>query len=136
MEIDEIRSRIDEMAREMAIMEEKLTEAITNAVYEASKENPKKPRRISKNIVIIRFSDLIGKPWNYEFHDWEKSAEVVLDYLKDRPAKKWKELLQNKLKSSNGDIVYFDKTIYCRWFKKKLSTPVNALFIERIIQKL
>ena len=136
MEIAEIRSRIEEMAIEMAIMEEKLTEAIVNTIYEASMENPNKPKRISKNIITIRFSDLIGNPWNYEFHDWEKSAEVVLDYLKDKPVKNWEELLQNKLKSAKGGVVYFDKTVSYGWFKKKHSIPVNALFIERIIQKL
>ena len=136
MEIDEIRSRIDEMAKEMAIMEEKLTEAIVNAVYEASKENPKKPKRISKNIIIIRFSELIGNPWNYEFYDWEKSVKVVLEYLKNKPAKQWKEMLLEKLKSSKNNIVYFDKTIYNGWFKKNYSIPVNALFIEKIIQKI
>lgn len=136
MEIAEIRSRIEEMAIEMAIMEEKLTEAIVNTIYEASMENPNKPKRISKNITTIRFSDLIGNPWNYEFYDWEKSAEIVLDYLKDKPARKWDELLQNKLKSARGGVVYFDKTVSYGRFKKKHSTPVNALFIERIIQKL
>ena len=136
MEIAEIRSRIEEMAIEMAIMEEKLTEAIVNTIYEASMENPNKPKRISKNNITIRFSDLIGNPWNYEFYDWKKSAEVVLDYLKDKPVKNWGKLLQNKLKSAKGGVVYFDKTVSYGWFKKKHLTPVNALFIERIIQKL
>lgn len=136
MEYKEIRSRIDEMVKEMAIMEEKLADVITNAIYEAAKENPNKPRRISKNIVVIRLSDLIGNPWNYEFYDWEKSAKVVLEFLKGKPVGKWKELLQNKLDTSKNNLVTFDKTIHNGWFKNKYSVPVNRLFIEKIVEKL
>lgn len=136
MEYKEIRSRIDEMVKEMAIMEEKLADVITNAIYEAAQENPNKPRRISKNIVVIRLSDLIGNPWNYEFYDWEKSAKVVLEFLKGKPVGKWKELLQNKLDTSKNNLVTFDKTIHNGWFKNKYSVPVNRLFIEKIVEKL
>lgn len=136
MEYKEIRSRIDEMVKEMAIMEEKLADVITNAIYEAAQENPNKPRRISKNIVVIRLSDLIGNPWNYEFYDWEKSAKVVLEFLKGKPVGKWKELLQNKLDTSKNNLVTFDKTIHSGWFKNKYSVPVNRLFIEKIVEKL
>lgn len=136
MEYKEIRSRIDDMVKEMAIMEEKLADVITNAIYEAAQENPNKPRRISKNIVVIRLSDLIGNPWNYEFYDWEKSAKVVLEFLKDKPVGKWKELLQNKLDTSKNNLVTFDKIIHNGWFKNKYSVPVNRLFIEKIVEKL
>lgn len=136
MDYKEIRSRIDEMVKEMAIMEEKLADVITNAIYESAQENPNKPRRISKNIVVIHFSDLIGNPWNYEYYDWGKSAEVVLEFLKGKPAGKWKELLQGKLKSSKKNVVTFEKSIRNGWFINKYTIPVNRLFIEKIVEKL
>ena len=136
MDYKEIRSRIDEMVKEMAIMEEKLADVITNAIYESAQENQNKPRRISKNIVVIHFSDLIGNPWNYEYYDWEKSAEVVLEFLKGNPVGKWKELLQGKLKSSKKNVVTFEKSIRNGWFTNKYTIPVNRLFIEKIVEKL
>ena len=117
-------------------MEEKLTEAITEAVYETAQENPNKPKRISEHIVTVRYSDIIGNPWNYEFYDWERSAEVVMEFLKEKPLKNWKSLLQGKLNLSKGNVVSFEKTMYNNGYRKQYSVPVNRLFIQKILEKI
>ncbi len=136
MDIKEIRSRIDKMAKEMALMEKKLIDAITIAVYEAAQENPNKLKRISEHIVTVRYSDVIGNPWNYEFYDWEKSAKVVMEFLNGKPLKNWKSLLKSKLAQSKGNVVAFEKTIYLNGYKKNYSIPVNKLFIQKILERI
>ena len=41
-------------------------------------------KKISEHIFLVRFSDLVGKPWNVNYHSWSASAESIIDYAKKK----------------------------------------------------
>ena len=125
------------MAKEMAILEKNLKHAMTEAIYEAAKENPNEPMRISKHIIVVKYSDLIGNPWSSSFYDWRQSAKVVIDYLKNRPVTDWKRVLEEKLEKGSGPIL-FEKRGSSLGVRASFSTstPISRVFIQKIVDKL
>ena len=118
------------------MLEAELVKAITEAINEVGKENPHNIRRVSKNIFIINSSELLGSPWNPSYYDWEASGKVVIEYLQGKDVKKWKSLLQNKLNNTQGKIIEFEKKIYYNGYVYTNKTPIERIFIEKIVSKL
>lgn len=136
MEVKTILQRFDDIAEELKRLEAELVKAITEAVKEISEENPHNINKIAPNCYVIKASQLIGKPWNPSYYDWEASGKVVLDYLQKKDVKKWKTILQEKLDKSNDNSIDFESTITingCTWTNK---TPIERSFIEKIVSKL
>lgn len=136
MEVKSILKRFDDIANELKELEDALVVAITETINEVSKENPHNIRKASKNIFIINSSELLGNPWNPSYYDWEASGKVVLEYLQGKDVKKWKSLLQEKLDKSKGKIVEFEKKAYCSGYVYTNKTPIERVFIEKIVSKL
>jgi len=136
MEVKNILKRFDDIANELKELEAKLVLAITEAINEVSKENPHNIRRASKNIFVINSSELCGKPWNPSYYDWTASGNVVLEYLQGKDVKKWKSLLQEKLNNTKGKIIEFEKKTYCNGYAYTNKTPIDWVFIEKIVSKL
>lgn len=136
MEVKSILKRFDDIADELKELEAALVVAITEAINEVAKENPHNIRKVSKNIFIINSSELLGNPWNPSYYDWEASGKVVLEYLQGKDVKKWKSLLQEKLDKSKGKIVEFEKKAYCSGYVYTNKTPIERVFIEKIVSKL
>lgn len=136
MEVKSILKRFDDIANELKELEAALVVAITEAINEVSKENPHKIRKVSKNIFIINSSELLGNPWNPSYYDWEASGKVVLEYLQGKDVKKWKSLLQEKLDKSKGKTIEFEKKAYCQGYIYTNKTPIERVFIEKIVSKL
>lgn len=136
MEVKSILKRFDDIANELKELEDALVVAITETINEVSKENPHNIRKVSKNIFIINSSELLGNPWNPSYYDWEASGKVVLEYLQGKDVKKWKSLLQEKLDKSKGKTVEFEKKAYCSGYVYTNKTPIERVFIEKIVSKL
>lgn len=136
MEVKSILKRFDDIANELKELEAALVAAITETIKEVSKENPHNIRQISKNIFIINSSELLGNPWNPSFYDWEASGKVVLEYLQGKNVKMWKSLLQEKLDKQKGKTIDFEKKTYCNGYAYTNKTPIDRVFIEKIVSKL
>lgn len=136
MEVKNILKRFDDIAEELKRLEAELAKAITEAINEVAKENPHNIRRVSKNIFIIKSSELCGNPWNPSYYDWAASSNVVLEYLQGKDVKKWKSLLQGKLDNTKGKIIEFEKKTYYNGYVYTNKTPIERIFIEKIVSKL
>lgn len=136
MDVKEIYTSIDELTAQLEAMTAKLEEAVRLAVKEAAAENPTKLNRISSNIFTIKLSEMTGKPWSPSFYDWNKSAEFIIEYLKNKPCTDWKKILQSKLEKATGDVVPFDTKTGSGWWRTTYTTPVDKRFVEKIIAKL
>lgn len=136
MEVKNILKRFDDIANELKELETELVLAITEAINEVAQENPHNIRLVSKNIFIIKSSELCGNPWNPSYYNWGESGKVVLDYLQKKDVKKWKTILQEKLDKSKDNSIDFENTITIggrTWINK---TPIERVFIEKIVSKL
>ena len=136
MEVKNILKRFDDIAEELKRLEAELVKAITEAINEVAKENPHNIRRVSKNIFIIKSSELCGNPWNPSYYDWAASSNVVLEYLQGKDVKKWKSLLQGKLDNTKGKIKKKKKKTYYNGYVYTNKTPIERIFIEKIVSKL
>lgn len=137
MEIDEIRRRITELAEEKKNLEESLLDAMTKSILETANENPDKPKMVGNHMMVISSRKLLGKPWSMEFMNWEESARAILNYLSGTPAINWKQKLTDLLKTDAEIIelkkrgkIWYDMTAIVQ------RTPINRLFIEKIIEKI
>lgn len=136
MELNEIRNKMAQLLEEHKALEEELKNAMVAIINETAEESPNKKKKISNNIMIINFSDLIGNPWNVEFYDWEASANVVLDYLNGKPIYDWKSLLEKKLEEAKRNVVEFKKQAYCLGYKTFYTIPISKEFVEKIVAKM
>lgn len=135
--IIELKGKIEELLRQKEMLDTKLGDAIVAAIGEVAKENPNKLNRVAKNAYVMKFSDFIHKPWNATFFDWEKSAEFVIDFLKNKPKTEWCSILEKMLDDGKErDVIYFDKPFTYNYTRHVRTQPISRKFIELIIQKL
>lgn len=137
MDITYIRRRISELSREKEMMEGFLLEAMTQAILETANENPDKPKMVGNHMMVISSQKLLGKPWSMEFMNWEESAKAILNYLSGTPAMNWKQKLTDLLKT-DAEVIEFKKRGKI-WYDMTAiiqRTPINRLFIEKIIEKI
>ena len=137
MEIDELRRRITELAKEKELLEGNLQEAMVSAIQEITKENHYGVKKIGKHMMSISLSQMTGRPWSPKFYDWEDSAKSVLKYLENTPAINWKKKLTDLLET-NGDVVELKKRgiIWPGYTGIVERTPIDKVFIEKIIEKI
>lgn len=138
MKLEEIRTRIQELARETEMMQEELQKAMVEVIYESAKENPNTFKKVSGHIYTIGISEIAGKPWSPKFFDWEESAREILNYLKGTPSAGWKKKLEDLLHQSNRDVVELKKrgTIWPGITGIINRTPIDRRFIEKIMEKI
>jgi len=138
MDINEIRQRIADLAKEKEILEESLQEAMVSAIQEIAKENPYGVKRVGKGIkmMTISSSQLCGN-WSMEFYDWEASADAVLKYLEKTPVTNWKKRLEELLESKGEVIDLKRRGTYWPGMRGIVQrTPIERKFIEKIINKI
>ena len=125
MKLEEIHQRINELAKEMDMLEETLQEAMVSSIYEISKENHYGVKKIGNHMMSISTSQMVGRPWSPKFYDWEDSAKSILNYLSETPAINWKKKL-TELLETKGDVVEL----------KRKGIIIDKVFIEKIIEKI
>lgn len=130
-ELDAINKRRDELMR---LMEDAVSNVSNSAINEAASECPNK--EISPHIIIVRASDLMGKPWNVEYHNWYGGAKVLIEYLSKYKSEKWVELLKDMYKNRKENDRIQVKIPYSVPFVHYGSTMISADFVKRILDKL
>lgn len=132
--IKEIQEELESLEKQRNILELKLSQAIVSALSSVAQQH--QIRRVSQHCMIIKFSDLIGNPWNVGFYDWEASVKVCLDYLKDKSPTSWVPLLTQKLQEKSSGPVEFVRIKYCCGEKITIKIPVSRVFLEKVIEEL
>ena len=137
MELEEIRQRINELAKEKEMMENALKEAMVNIIYEVAKENHYGVKKIGGHMCSISLSQMSGKPWSPQYYDWEDSAKSILNHLSGTPAINWKKKLM-RLLETKGDVVEIKKRgmIWPGYTTIVERIPIEKVFIEKIIERI
>jgi len=138
MDINEIRQRIAELAKEKELLEGNLQEAMVNAIQEIAKENPYDIKKTSGfKMMTISSSQLASKPWSMDFFDWESSAAAVLKYLEKTPITNWKKKLEELLETK-GDVIELKRrgTGILGYKGIVQQTLIDRRFIEKIIERI
>lgn len=136
--IEELEHQIkvlDQKKKELEVhLEETIRETVKIAL-ESAKEQ--KIKRISKNIIIVKYSQLMGNPWNPSFYEWEASAKMLFDYLSKLHPNKWRSELQTLYDKRNGNRVDlpFKQMVWFNSYRTE-KKPIPAEFVKRIIDKL
>lgn len=130
--LQEIEKKLLALNEEKRVIEQKLVAAIMAAVSETIKECQIK--KLESGCFIVHSSELIGNPWNPEYHDWESGAKILVEKLNNIPADSWKQYLVDLLegKPESKEPVYFTKRIKNSSYK----IPLSRMFIVKIIDKL
>lgn len=133
--INGLTNKIDKYKFEIKRLEGLIEECIHEAINEVG--NEQKLNRISSHCFTIRYSDLMGNPWNPSFYDWKESSSIVKDFLKNKPKTEWKSILIEKLnKSDNKRYAIFDLYYNSGKWRVNDRVPISREFIQRILNKL
>lgn len=73
------KDKVAFLKQEINAIENELRESVYKVINEVASEQ--KLNRLSKHCFTISFSDLSNKPWDSVFHDWQKSAEMLIKKL-------------------------------------------------------
>ena len=134
--IDKLKQRLIDLVKERDDVEQQLQEIVIQAIKDASMESPYKPTGANSHIVVVKFSDLAGKPWSPSFYNWKNSINTILDFLKKKSAAYWQEMLEDKLKEEKNGVVEFKK-VHSGWpYNYTEKIPVDSRFIQKIIDNL
>ena len=131
MDVKTLHERIDELSKQLEMAENNLILAIKETIFETAKETTTHFKKISQHHFVINVSELIDKPWTPSFYNWEKSGEIVFEYLQKKPAREWKNILIDLLKTSNNNVICIKTNKYC-----KNGSPVDRRFIEKIVERI
>ena len=135
IKINELINRIDKNKLEIKRLEGLIEECIHETINEVG--NEQELNRISSHCFTIRYSDLIGCPWNPSFYDWKESSSIVKDFLKNKPKTGWKNVLMKVLnKSGDKKYVVFDFYHNYIGFRECNKVSISREFIQRILNKL
>ena len=124
---------LEKQKRELEIAIETIINTAMQRVAACQKLN-----RISEHIFTIRFSDMIGQPWEPRYYDWKQSIAIVKRFLQSKPAVEWKSALQRKLQETKpGQPVRFIFKHGNAWYNRVTENiPVSYQFIQEIVNQL
>lgn len=124
---------LEKQKRELEIAIETIINTAMQRVAASQKLN-----RISEHIFTIRFSDMIGQPWEPRYYDWQQSVTIIKKFLQSKPAVQWKSALQKKLHETKpGNPVIFTFTHGGSWYNKVTERiPISYQFIQEIVNQL
>lgn len=116
-------------------LEGKLSQAIFEAIKSVASENL--IHRLSDRVFIVKLSDIVGSPLQPEFYDWEKSAQIMIKFLRTKPVTEWTQALQRKLDESNlSSFVIFEYRHTEAGKQIVDKVPVSKTFIRKVIERL
>lgn len=133
------KDKVAHLKQEINAIENELRENVYKVIKEVASEQ--KLNRLSKHCYTISFSDLSNKPWNSVFHDWEKSAEMLIKKLDSQQALNIYDYLVNMYgkRTKNNTCSFKYRTIYkCNAFNmyEDVTQVLDGKFIKKIIDKL
>jgi hypothetical protein len=132
------KDKVAFLKQEINAIENELRESVYKVIKEVASEQ--KLNRISKNCFIISFRDLTN-PWDSVFHDWQKSAEMLIKKLDAQQALNIYDYLINlyEKRTKNNTCSFKYRMIYkCNTFNmyEDVTQVLDGKFIKRIIDKL
>jgi hypothetical protein len=127
------------LKQEISAIENELRENVYKIINEVASEQ--KLNRISKHCYIVSFSDLTNKPWDSVFHDWQRSAEMLIKKLEAQQALNIYDYLINlyEKRTKNNTCSFKYRMIYkCHAFNmyEDVTQVLDGNFIKRIIDRL
>jgi hypothetical protein len=133
------KDKVAKLKREISEIETELRISVYNIINEVASEH--KINRISKNCFTISFSDLSNKPWDSVYHDWQKSAEMLIKKLDAQQALDIYDYLVKmyEKRTKNNTCSFKYRMIYkCHTFNmyEDVTQVLDGEFIKRIIDKL
>lgn len=130
-EIEEELKALEERKKELqALYASKCDDVIKEAIEKSAQE--KKLKRLGKNCFIINVSELMGNPWNVEFHDWKVAKNVLMAYLEKKPTSKWRTEIESLIASAKGNSIYIE----CGCGNYKYKTPIALEFVKCVLKKI
>lgn len=133
------KDKVAFLKQEISAIENELRENVYRVINEVASEQ--KLNRISKHCYIVSFSDLTNKPWDSVFHDWQRSAEMLIKKLDAQQALNIYDYLVNlyEKRTKNNTCSFKYRTIYkCHAFNmyEDVTQVLDGNFIKRIIDRL
>ena len=133
------KNKVAHLKQEINAIENELRENVYKVINEVASEQ--KLNRLSKHCYTISFSDLTNKPWDSVFHDWQKSAEMLIKKLDAQQALNIYDYLVNmyeKRTKNNTCSFKYRMTYKCNAFNmyEDVTQVLDGKFIKRIIDKL
>lgn len=133
------KDKVAFLKQEISAIENELRENVYKVIKEVASEQ--KLNRLSKHCYTISFSDLSNKPWDSVFHDWQKSAEMLIKKLDAQQALNIYDYLVNMYgkRTKNNTCSFKYRMIYkCNAFNmyEDVTQVLDGKFIKRIIDKL
>ena len=133
------KDKVAQLKKEISDIEYDLRLTVYGIINEVASEQ--KLNRLSKNCFVVSFSSLTNKPWDSVFHNWEKSAEMLIKKLDAQQALNIYDYLVNMYeKRTKDDRCSFKyRMIYkCNAFNmyEDVTQVIDGKFIKRIIDRL
>lgn len=133
------KDKVAYLKQEISAIENSLRQHVYNVILEVAAEQ--KINRLSKNCFTISFSDLSNKPWDSVFHNWEKSAEMLIKKLDAQQALNIYDYLINmyEKRTKNNTCSFKYRMIYkCNTFNmyEDVTQVLDGEFIKKIIDRL
>ena len=133
------KDKVAFLKQEINAIENELRENVYKVIKEVASEQ--KLNKLSKHCYTISFSDLSNKPWDSVFHDWQKSAEMLIKKLDAQQALNIYDYLVNmyEKRTKNNTCSFKYRMIYkCHAFDmyENVTQVLDSKFIKRIIDKL
>jgi hypothetical protein len=133
------KDKVAFLKQEISAIENELRENVYKVIKEVASEQ--KLNRLSKHCYTISFSDLTNKPWDSVFHDWQKSAEMLIKKLDAQQALNIYDYLINlyEKRTKNNTCSFKYRMIYkCHAFNmyEDVTQVLDGNFIKRIINRL
>lgn len=133
------KDKVEFLKQEISAIENELRENVYKVINEVASEQ--KLNRVSKHCFIVSFSDLTNKPWDSVFHDWQRSAEMLIKKLEAQQALNIYDYLINlyNKRTKNNTCSFKYRMIYkCHAFNmyEDVTQVLDGNFIKRIIDRL
>lgn len=133
------KEKINQLKQEISTIENELREQIYNTIREVAAEQ--KRNYISKHIYIMKFSEICGKPWDSVFHNWEVSADMLINKLNSQRSLDLYDYLVNlyEKRTKNDRCSFKYRTIYKTHnfnVYEDVTQVLDSNFVKRIIDKL
>lgn len=133
------KDKVAQLKKEISDIEYDLRLTVYGIINEVASEQ--KLNRLSKNSFVVSFSSLTNKPWDSVFHDWQKSAEMLIKKLDAQHALNIYDYLVNmyEKRTKNNTCSFKYRTIYKSNtfnYYEDVTQVLDGKFIKRIIDRL
>ena len=133
------KDKVAQLKKEISDIEYDLRLTVYGIINEVASEQ--KLNRLSKNCFVVSFSSLTNKPWDSVFHDWQKSAEMLIKKLDAQQALNIYDYLVNmyEKRTKNNTCSFKYRTIYKSNtfnYYEDVTQVLDGKFIKRIIDRL